>query len=158
MIIGCPGAGKSTFARALGGKLGLPVIHMDRLYWNADGTSVDEETLERRVAGAIKQTEWIIDGNYRRTLELRMRACDTIFFLDLPVGQCIESIIARVGTKRDDLPWVESGPDEEFLGYVRAFPHEQLGEIYCLLEKYGDKNITVFKSRAEVDQYLASLE
>lgn len=157
MVIGCPGSGKSTFSRALRDRLGLPLIYMDRLFWNADRTHVDRDEMNRRVENAVSGSEWIIDGNYQRTLEMRVKACDKVFLLDIPRDECIKGITRRIGTAREDMPWVETGMDEELLDYVRRFPDEQLRQIYELLESYADKDITVFKSRHEADEYLKSI-
>ena len=126
IVIGAPGAGKSTFSRALREKLNLPLVHMDMLYWNSDGTSVTSEELRARVEAEIERPEWIIDGNYQKTMELRLKSCDRAIFLDYPENVCIEGIKARIGTNRADLPWVETKVDEDFLTYVKNFHKEQI--------------------------------
>ena len=157
IIIGCPGGGKSTFARALHEASGLPLYHLDMMYWNADRTKVPKEVFQERLEEALGQEHWIIDGNYNRTMEMRMEACDTIFFLDYPVEVCLEGAHARKGTKRTDLPWVEGEDDqedEEFLEFIRSFREESRPRILELLEQYADKEIMVFKSREEADRFL----
>lgn len=152
MIIGCPGGGKSTFARELHRLSGLPLYHLDMMYWNADRTKVPREVFQERLEEALEQENWIIDGNYNRTLEMRMEACDTIFFLDYPLEVCLEGAQARKGTKRPDMPWTEGedeAVDEEFLQFIRSFQEESRPRIFELLEKHRDKEIYVFKSREE---------
>ena len=83
MIIGCPGSGKSTFARALAPKTGLPLHHLDMMYWNPDRTTKPKEEFRAALREIINLPDWIIDGNYGSTLELRMEACDTVIFLCL---------------------------------------------------------------------------
>ena len=85
IIIGCPGSGKSTFARALNTITGLPLFHLDNMKWNADKTVVSKSTFMERLNNAIEKERWIIDGNYGSTMELRLQACDTVFFLDYSV-------------------------------------------------------------------------
>lgn len=68
MVIGCPGAGKSTFSRALQGKIGLPLFYLDMLFWNCDKTNVSREEFDQKLSDILKQDKWIIDGNYGRTL------------------------------------------------------------------------------------------
>ena len=82
IIIGCPGSGKSTFARALAEKTGLPIFHLDNMFWNADRTHVEKPVFLERLRTAMAQDSWIIDGNYNSTMELRMEAADTVFLLD----------------------------------------------------------------------------
>ena len=36
LVIGCPGAGKSVFSRRLSKILGIPVYHLDMVYWKPD--------------------------------------------------------------------------------------------------------------------------
>lgn len=157
IIIGCPGGGKSTFARELHKRTGLPLHHLDMMYWNADRTQVPREVFQQRLEEVLRQECWIIDGNYNRTMEMRMEACDTIFFLDYPVEVCLEGARARKGTKRSDLPWTEGedeAVEEEFLQFIRSFQEDGRPQILERLEKYKDKQIFVFKSREEANRFL----
>lgn len=154
LVIGCPGSGKSTFARRLQALTGLPLIYLDQLFWNADQTTVSPETLDARIKTALAGDRWIIDGNYARTLEVRLQACDTVFFLDYPLDLCLRSVEARIGTVRPDMPWVEEALDPEFADFIRAFPQTTRPKILKLLEQYREKTIHLFHSRAEADQYL----
>ena len=161
IIIGCPGSGKSTFARALHEKTGLPLYHLDRMYWNADRTTVPREVFRERLKKVLQKDQWIIDGNYGSTMDLRMDACDTVFFLDYPVEVCLSGVAARRGQARLDMPWVEpvdGEPDEEFMALIRGFERNHRPQIMELLEKYGDKEIIVFRSREEAEAYLAPIE
>ena len=157
LIIGCPGAGKSTFARKLRDGSGLPLHYLDMLWHRPDRTNLSPEEFDARLAGILEGERWIIDGNYLRTLETRLRRCDTVFLLDLPVETCLAGAEARVQTVREDLPWVETEFDPEFRQYILDFPREQLPRVYQLLEHYR-KGIclVILKSREEADRYLDS--
>ena len=159
IIIGCPGSGKSTFARALAEKTALPVYHLDNMYWTAERVHVEKSVFLERLREAMATESWIIDGNYNSTMEMRMTAADTVFFLDYPVSVCLEGIEKRKGTVRTDLPWVEAKDDrdDEFISFVNAFGKESRPRILELLNKYSDKKTIVFTSREEADTYLASL-
>jgi len=158
MIIGCPGSGKSTFARALSIKTGLPVFYMDCLFWNEDGTSVSQEKLGERLNEVLLKNEWIIDGTYRRTLRARLDACDKVFLLDFPLEVCLQGIRSRIGTVRVDLPWIEQELDPEFEQYVKDYPSQQLLEIYTILKEYSHIDLTIFKNRDEIADYLDHIE
>ena len=154
IVIGCPGSGKSTFSRALHNKAGIPLYHLDMMYWNEDKTTVEKSVFLERVSDVLEKNEWIIDGNYGSTMELRMAVCDTVFFLDYPFDVCLDGIKARRGKPRSDMPWIETEEDEEFLEYIKNFSEQQKPKVLELLEKYGDKNILIFKSREEADTFL----
>lgn len=157
MIIGCPGAGKSTFARALAEKTGLPLYSLDRIWHRPDRTHISREEFDRRLAEILSGERWIIDGHYSRTLSPRFSACDTLFWLDLPLSECLAGIRARIGQPRPDMPWQETEEDPEFIEYVRAFDAENRPKIEALLANPAGKDIRILHSRAEVDAYLATL-
>lgn len=155
VVIGCPGAGKSTFARRLKEMTGLPLYYLDQIWHKADRTTVSKEEFDAKLREIIQQDSWIIDGNYLRTMECRLDACDTVFFLDYPLEICLEGAKARIGTVREDMPWVETEFDEEFRQWILDFPKDQIPVIYDLLKKYGtEKEIVIFKSRDEAEKFL----
>ena len=156
IVIGCPGSGKSTFARKLHEKCGLPLYYLDMIWWKDDETTISKDEFDAKLQKILMRDAWIIDGNYNRTLEMRIDACDTVFFLDLPAEACVKGIKARVGTKREDMPWVEKTVDDEFLQFVLDFEKDSRPHILQLLEKYPQKNIVVFRSHEDANAYLES--
>ncbi len=159
MIIGSPGAGKSTFARALAQKTGLVLYYLDQIWHKSDRTTLTKEEFDRRLCDLVATDAWIIDGNYQRTLEVRLRACDTVFLLDFPLDVCLAGAQSRIGTLRPDLPYVEEEFDAEFRNWIIDFPKKQLPNIYALLEQYRNhKQVIVFHSREEVNAYLEEME
>ena len=158
IVIGCPGAGKSTFSRAIANVTGLPLFHLDMIYHKPDRTTVSSEEFDSRLSEITSRECWIIDGNYQRTLEYRISRCDTVFLFDLPTDICLAGAKERVGKVRPDMPWVENELDVEFAQFIKEFAEEQLPMIYELLEKHKDKNITVFRSREQADEYLTNIK
>lgn len=114
IIIGCPGSGKSTFARKLSEITNIPLYYLDMIWHKPDKTTLTKEEFDERLRELLQKSEWIIDGDYQRTLELRIKECDTIFLLDIPLQTCLEGVRARIGKKRSDLPWLETELDEDF--------------------------------------------
>ena len=159
IVIGCPGSGKSTFSRTLHEKTSLPLVYLDMLFWNADRTTVPKEVFLVRLADALRQETWIMDGNYGSTMEQRLAVCDTVFFLDYSPEVCMNGILSRRGTVHPDMPWVEDPDniDEEFLEFVRTFETESRPKILELLRKYREKSILVFQNRQEAAEYLDRL-
>ena len=154
IVIGCPGSGKSTVSRALHNKTGIPLYHLDMMYWNADKTTVEKSVFLERLSAVLEKDEWIIDGNYSSTMELRMAACDTVIFLDYPLDVCLDGIKERRGKPRGDMPWIETEEDAEFIEFIKSYNEQQKPKVLELLEKYSDKNIVIFKSREEADAFL----
>ena len=158
IVIGCPGSGKSTFSRALHNKTGIPLYHIDMMYWNADKTTVEKSVFLERLNEALKKDEWIVDGNYGSTMELRMSACDTVIFLDYPLEVCLDGIKERRGKPRSDMPWCETEEDAEFVEFIKSYNEQQKPKVLELFEKYSDKNIVIFTSREEAEAFLNSEE
>ena len=157
IVIGCPGSGKSTVSRALHTKTGIPLYHLDMMYWNADKTTVERSVFLARLSSVLEKEQWIIDGNYSSTLELRMAACDTVIFLDYPLEVCLEGIKERRGKPRSDMPWIETEEDEEFINFIKRYNEQQKPRVLALLGKYGDKNIIILQSREQADAVLSRL-
>lgn len=157
VVIGCPGAGKSTFSRTLRDKLHLPLYYLDMLWHKPDKTNISREEFDLKLSNILARDQWIIDGNYSRTLEPRFKACDTVFFLDFPKDICLQGARERIGKPREDMPWVEETLDEEFGSFIENFSNVSRPKIYALLEKHKDKTIIIFKSREELQNFIIDL-
>lgn len=94
-IIGSAGSGKSTLSQKLGEILSLPVVHLDRFYWKPNWTPTVNDEWDEFVKDAVSEDQWIIDGNYTRTLGIRLSEADAVIFLDMPRLLCIYRIIKR---------------------------------------------------------------
>ncbi len=107
LIIGGCGAGKTTLSRQLAEKLQLPLIHLDRLYWRDNWESVSTEVFDGLLMQELIKPRWILDGNFTRTLPLRLRYCDTVIYLDFSGMQCVYGVIQRLfknyGKSRPDM-------------------------------------------------------
>lgn len=156
IVIGCPGSGKSTFSRELSEKMGLPLFHLDMMYWNDDRTRVDRDVFYAKLQDVLATGEWIIDGDYISTMELRIKHADTIIFLDYPLEVCLQGANARVGQVRSDMPWVEveKEVDSEFITRINNYNSEKRPIVIGLLNKYSDKTVVILKSRAQADEFI----
>lgn len=158
IIIGCPGSGKTTFAEKLNKITGLPLYYLDAIWHKPDKTHITRENFDERLSRIFDTPEWIIDGNYSRTIEMRIRQCDTIFLFDLPTEVCIQGATDRLGKGRYDLPWIDNELSPSLKKEIEDFPFNNLPIIYELLEKHrDDKQVIVFKSREAADNYLQTI-
>ena len=158
LVIGCPGSGKSCFARELAAMTGLALFHLDMLYWNADKTMVSNEVFHARLQKILEKDAWIIDGNYASTLEMRLNTCDTVFLLDYPAEICIEGVLARMHKPRPDLPWTETETDPEFMDFIRSFRQNVLPGMLEALKQHDDKHIIIFRTREEAQRHLDKIK
>ena len=158
VVIGCPGSGKSTLSRELHSKTGIPLYHLDMMYWNADKTTVEKRVFLERLSTVLEKDEWIIDGNYGATMELRIQKCDTVIFLDYPLDICLDGINSRRGKPRSDMPWIEPEQyDEEFIEFIKNYNLQSRPKVMELLDKYSYKNVFTFKSRNEANEFLSQI-
>ena len=150
LVIGGNGSGKSTFSKKLGEKTGLPVVHLDKIFWRGNWEYISR-----------KKDEWIIDGNFERTLEERMKHCDTVFYFDFSTVQCLfgvsERVIKNFGRTREDMGGnCPEKFDPEFYKAILRFNKKNRPKTKALLEKYKP-DIIVFRNRKQADKYLKSL-
>ena len=155
LVIGSPGAGKSTFARKLRDLTNLPLYYLDVLWHKPDRTTVTRSEFDEQLQEILQKPHWILDGNYLRTLDVRLSACDTVLLMDFPLEVCLLGAKSRIGKAREDMPWVELEFDLEFEQWIVDFSKDQLPQIYSLLQKYqADRDIHIFKSRDEANAHL----
>ena len=156
IVIGCAGSGKSVFSRSFAQKTGLPLYHLDNIWWREDGTNADRADFDAALGEILAKDAWIIDGNYQRTMEWRMQECDTVIFFDIPTKDCLDGIRARKGSARPDMPWKDApeDDDEQFMEFIRNYNENNRPRVIELLEKHNDKRIITFTSRAEADEFI----
>jgi len=163
-IVGCSGAGKSTLARALGRRTGLPVIHLDRHFWNPGWVETPHDDWVSVHESLCARERWIMDGNFSRTLPARLARADTAVFLDFPTWRCVARVLRRVttwhGRTRPDLP--DGCPEKidlEFLRWVAGYRRRSREKVVGLLDEHeGGAGVRVVRLRTprEVAAYLAT--
>lgn len=155
IIIGCPGSGKTTFAEKLQKATNLPLYYLDAIWHKPDRTHISREEYDRKLSEIFQTEEWIIDGNYSRTIEERIQKSDAIFLFNLPTEVCLQGATERLGKERYDVPWIDTELDSNFKKQIEEFPDKVLPRICELLTKYNDgRQVVIFKSRIEADEYL----
>ncbi len=158
LIIGSPGAGKSTLARQLASRKNLPVIHLDQLYWQPGWREPEKQAWRAKLEQVLQEKAWIMDGHFGATLEMRLAAADTVILLDLPRRVCIWRILKRLmqtrGSVRKDMA---AGCPERlnaaFLKIVWDFQQKNLPRALKKMDNFHGRLI-VLRSAREVSDFL----
>lgn len=171
VIIGSPGAGKSTFAQRLSYILDIEVIHLDRYFWQPgwkEFSRRDRITIEQELINTKDQ--WIIEGSYLSSSDNRLRAADTIIFLDTPYFLCLWRVITRYikyyRQPRLDLPiGCTDRLDGLRIAKIFYFPYksrkwllDKIKEVYYQTKDApSKKTIIVLTSSEQAEKFLKSL-
>ncbi|MCP1495110.1 adenylate kinase family enzyme [Peribacillus frigoritolerans] len=159
-IIGSGGSGKSTLARKLGEKLKSDVYHLDSLFWKPNWVGVPKEEQRKVQNKLVKKEEWIFDGNYGGTMDIRFNAADTIIFLDIPRIICVYRAFKRIlqyhnGTRPDMGEGCEERFSFEFFKWIGEYPRTKRPEILEKLDQHSkDKEIIILNSPKEIKHFL----
>jgi adenylate kinase family enzyme len=161
LVVGCPGAGKSTFARRLGERLSLPVIHLDLHYWHPGWRPSESTQWREKCAALAAAPDWVMDGAYSSTYDIRMPRADTLLWLDYPRHTCLRRVLWRLfkhygRRNRPDLP--EGCPerfDPAFVRFVWNFPKAHRPRIVAAIERHGGHlRVTRFVRDRKADAFL----
>lgn len=160
LVIGCCGAGKSTFSKALAKLVHLPLIHLDQQYWKPNWEETKEGEWVKKVKALVVPDQWIIDGNYGGTRNIRLKRADTIIYLDYSMFVIFPRVLRRIfkyrGMVRPDMPsGCKERFDLHFLLYVLNFNRTKRKDIYATLEKAKlNKQVYIFRNDTEADRFL----
>ncbi len=158
IVIGCPGSGKTTFSEELSQATGLPLFYLDAIWHKPDKTHIERSEFDERLRAVMQTDAWIIDGNYSRTVEARLKCCDTVFLFDLPTEVCLQGATERLGKGRYDVPWIDIELSPEFEEEIKSFSKTKLPKLYELIRRYQEgKTVIIFTDRGQADQYLGDM-
>ena len=163
LVIGCCGAGKSTFSKKLQSILNLELIHLDQYYHKPNWEEPKQEEWEKTVNSLVQKPSWIIDGNYSGTMDVRIKSADTIIYLDYPTLKCFWRVIIRIlkyhGVARSDMAnGCKEQFDLEFLHFVATFNYKnRLGIINKLNLIKNKKKVYILKTDKQADKFLAQI-
>lgn len=162
LVIGGNGSGKSTFSIALAEKTGIPVVHLDKLYWRDNWTSVSRDEFDSLLSEELNKDSWIIDGNYTRTMTERLKYCDTVFYFDFSTIRCLLGVTSRViksyGKTRPDM--ADNCPERfslEFYKGILSFNKRNRKRTAAALDD-SDAEVIVFKNRKQAWKYLEDIK
>lgn len=157
LIIGCPGAGKTTFANSLGAALHIPVHHLDKHFWKEGRKPTPQGEFRRIQNGSMREDRWILDGNFTKSIDNRIAGADTIIVFDFPrvinLWRTLKRFFQYVGSVRPDM----GGGNKEALKWMHikfiiTFPRKEFLAKALLFSR--DKKVIVLHSPNEASQFL----
>lgn len=163
IVIGCGGSGKSTLSKELSKKLNIPVTHLDKLYWRDNWKHVSSEEFDSMLLEVLEKDSWIIDGNFSRTLLLRLEKCDTVIYLDFSRTTCLYGAFKRVlcnyGRTRDDMGGnCPERFDFDFFKWIWNFNKNNRDKYINMLSNLEGKNIYILRNRKEIRKFLEGIK
>ena len=166
VIIGSSGSGKSTLARQLGKQLSVPVFHLDRYYWQPGWIETPEAQWQAKVGSMISFDSWIIDGNYRETLDMRLKKADSVIFMDLhPLICSWRAIKRRIIYRNRPRPDMAAGCVEklfdpqlfDFIRHIWQYPYRAKPEVLQKLEELSiEKRVVWLQTKTQVTNFAQS--
>lgn len=164
MIIGCGGSGKSTLARKLSDKMDVPVFHLDALLWHDNWEMSSKDEQRHIINNVLDKDQWIIDGNYSATLDMRVAKADTIIFIDRSRVMCLYNVLKRYihykGRSRPDMH--DNCPEKidfEFVRWIWTFNKKRKPAIIKILAAVQNtKNVVILKNNRQINYFLKSIQ
>ncbi len=162
LIIGSGGAGKSTFARRLHEATNIELIHLDKLHWKPNWGEPSKDEWQKAVESLLKKDAWVMDGNFGGTMDIRMAACDTVIFFDLPRALCVWQAFKRyLFYRKRTRPDMGEGCDErfdvKFLKWIWDYPARTKPRVEELLKRFeNEKTIIRFRAKQDIEKFFTN--
>ena len=145
IVVGRGASGKSTLARRLSEISQLPVIELDKIFWQPGLVATPREQwiiIQEKLAA---EPEWIMDGDLGPydAIEACLPRSDTIIFLDFSLVRCVWRAIRRSRERLDFWRWV-------FL-YRRKYRPQLLATIS---QHAPNANLMIFSSLGDLQGFI----
>lgn len=167
MVMGASaGTGKSTFARRLGESLNIDVHHLDVLFWKPNWVEASLEEFSVCQQEVVAKEQWIIEGNYSNTYDIRANHADTIIYLEIPLVLCLYRVIKRRiinnGKSRPDIgEGCKEKLDAGFLKFICTTYYPRKKKMQARLQQFKAdgpyKNVIMLKGTKQIQAYLERL-
>ncbi|MBH0231713.1 topology modulation protein [Halobacillus yeomjeoni] len=164
MVVGISaGVGKSTFAKELGELLNIDVYHLDRFFWKPGWNQASLEEFSQRQKEVAVEENWIIEGNYRTTIDIRIRRADTLIYLELPLLTCLYRVFKRWWKNRGGTRWdlgegCEEKLDFDFLKFIITTYYPRKKKMRKLMDEFqegaSERKVIVLKGKKEIHSFL----
>ena len=162
LVIGSGGSGKTTLARRIAARLNIDLIHLDSIYWKPGWVETPKAEWRTIVEELVMREAWIMDGNYSGTLDVRVQACDTVIFLDLPRLLCLWRVLKRLllnwNRNRSDMA------DEcremfnlSFMLWIWGYRKRTRPKVLAMLKDSPGKKVVVLRTQREIEEFLAGV-
>lgn len=165
LIIGCGGAGKSTFAIKLNKILNLELIHLDKIYWQPNWVETPRDEFRPIIKELIAREEWIIDGNYNNTLDMRLERADGVIFLNISTTRCLWNAGKRIIKERvfhikrvDEINRCPERFNYDFLKWIWQYNKKIRYEYLIKLNNIKNKKVYILNNYKEADLFLEKIE
>ena len=168
-VIGTSGSGKSTFSERIAKKLNIPYIELDALFWNANWTESTDEEFFPKIQKAVVEEDWVLDGNYSRTQDIKWQRVQMVVFLDLPFRIVLYRIVSRSlirGYKGQELwagnkesIWKHLFTRESMIWWVMKTFHKNRKRYTSLFDRMKNSKIQFvrLRSKKEVEDFISQL-
>jgi len=156
-VVGSGGAGKSTFARDLGARTAIPVVHLDRSFWHPGWVETPRNEWREVQAGLVAADRWILDGNYGGTLDVRFERADTVIVLGLARWRCVARVLRRSVANLGRSVQAEACPeriDPAFARWVWRYPVDSRPRLDAAIARHPHLDVVELTSPAEVRRFL----
>lgn len=163
MVVGSPGAEKGALARAIAERLRLPLIELESVYWRPGWTRPDAQTWRRQVAELAAREEWVMEGTFPSTLDLRVARADWFVYVDAPMLVCLsrkfKEMMRRDAGKRPEVaPGCPRRFDARLLKFIWTFPTSTAHQISAIIARERrNRTIFILRSKREQDEFLAKV-
>ena len=161
LILGGSGAGKSTLARSIAELLGLPAVHLDGHFWHDGWVPTPDPEWDEVVARLAAEDEWVMDGNYSRTLGHRLPRADAVVLLDRNPLLCLGRVLRRARNPgaRPGLPQgcPDRLPDRLFLWWILSYRWRSMPKVLRRMADYPGLPFVTLRSNGEVNRFLSDL-
>jgi adenylate kinase family enzyme len=159
IVLGSGGSGKSTFSTKLAKETGLPLVHLDRLFWKSGWVIPDKEEWHKELINQVQQEEWVMDGNYGSTIDLRLERADTVILFDYVPLLCLYRVLKRrimyhKKTRPDMGEGCEEKIDFEFIIWVWSFRKKKIPDLLNKIENKKGIQFHHFKKPKDAEDYL----
>lgn len=159
-VCGCGGSGKSAVARRLGDSLDLPVTHLDTVYYDAQWNPLSHDEFAAVQRRLVTEDRWILDGNYARTMSIRLASADVVIFLDIHPLICLWGVLQRRRQHRgsDELArHLRGNLNWGFVKYILGYRTTMRPKVRKLLHEHAAGDVVVLTNRRAARHYVETL-